>query len=96
MKKIISNLIGTVVIILVIIVCAQFKAQSSTVPDVVSNNIEALYAMDIDPIGRSCSQGCRVTDDTGDFCTQCGETECNDYLGREPIGTGGQCPVDPE
>lgn len=89
---------GVFIFLALFTIKSQVNAETSNIPIVVSNNIEALYtsAMCIDPIGRHCNQGCHVTDDPGDFCTQCGETECNDYLGREPIGAGGQCPVDPE
>lgn len=96
MKKIISNLIGIVVVITVITVSLQVNAKPSNIPDVVLNNIEALNYMPIDPIGRHCSQGCHMTGQSTDFCTQCGETECLDYFFREPIGTGGQCPVNQE
>ena len=59
-------------------------------------NMKALEAFTlIDPIGRACSDGCMETGSPSDFCTQCGQTRCWDYLGRTPIGDRGTCPVQP-
>lgn len=83
---------------MIVIVSFSFKyeasEESSNSNEMVSQNIEALLLGDL--LGRHCSQGCMVTGDPNDACTQCGQNRCFDYIGRKEIGDPGNCPVKPE
>ena len=84
------------IIILLLFITASITkreaiANFSNLPEVAVMNIEAL-SIGPNDIGRICWDGCHITGDPYDFCTQCLQSTCLDYFMREPIGSSGNCP----